>query len=131
MSAVPNRAGMAATLAVIALALLLFALVLLRVDANPRTHVASLYADTTALAPDVSGRIVAIHVRDNQAVRAGELLVEIDPEPYALRVRGTLAVGGTRSADKPGRAPGSLARFRCTSRADERGACEDAAEVGG
>jgi len=87
MSAVPNRAGMAATLAVIALALLLFALVLLRVDANPRTHVASLYADTTALAPDVSGRIVAIHVRDNQAVRAGELLVEIDPEPYALRVR--------------------------------------------
>jgi multidrug efflux system membrane fusion protein len=87
MTAASHRAGMAATLAAAGLALLFFALVVVRIDARPRTHAAYLYADTTALAPDVGGRIVAIRVRDNQAVHAGEVLVEIDPEPYALRLR--------------------------------------------
>jgi multidrug efflux system membrane fusion protein len=87
MSAPSRRSGTVATVVAIALALVLFALVLLRLDAQPRTHVAYLYADTTALAPDVGGRIVAIHAHDNQAVRAGDLLVEIDPEPYELHVR--------------------------------------------
>ncbi len=57
------------------------------VDRRPRTHDAFLYADTAGLAPDVSGRIVAIHVRDNQRVAKGEKLVEIDPEPFELRLR--------------------------------------------
>lgn len=58
-----------------------------RVDRQPRTHDAFIYADTAGLAPDVSGRIVAIHVRDNQRVTQGEKLVEIDPEPFELRLR--------------------------------------------
>jgi len=87
MTAALNRSGLVATVIAVVLALLLFALVVGRLNAHPRTHVAYLYADTTALAPDVRGRIVAIHVHDNQAVHAGELLVEIDPEPYALRLR--------------------------------------------
>lgn len=87
MNAPSRRAGTLATIVAVVLAIVLFALVVLRVNAQPRTHVAYLYADTTALAPDVGGRIIAIRAHDNQAVRAGELLVEIDPEPYELHVR--------------------------------------------
>lgn len=57
-----------------------------RLDQRPRTHDAFLYADTAGLAPDVSGRIVKLHVRDNQRVSQGEPLVEIDSEPFELRL---------------------------------------------
>jgi len=58
-----------------------------QLDRRPRTHDAFLYADSAGLAPDVSGRIVALHVRDNQHVAAGDVLVEIDPEPFELHLR--------------------------------------------
>jgi multidrug efflux system membrane fusion protein len=58
-----------------------------RLDRQPRTHDAFLYADSIGLAPDVSGRILALHVRDNQHVARGDALVDIDPEPFALRLR--------------------------------------------
>ncbi|HEX7374527.1 MAG TPA: HlyD family secretion protein [Steroidobacteraceae bacterium] len=35
-----------------------------------------------AMAPQISGRIVALHVTDNQFVHKGDLLVVIDPRPY-------------------------------------------------
>src|SRR5215510_4050287 len=38
------------------------------------------------MAPDVSGRIVELDVRDNQAVHKGDVLFRIDPEPYQMRV---------------------------------------------
>src|SRR5215510_2603618 len=38
------------------------------------------------MALDVSGRIVELDVRDNQAVRKGEVLFRIDPDPYRMRV---------------------------------------------
>ena len=37
--------------------------------------------------PEVSGRIVALHVTNNQRVTKGQPLVEIDPEPFELRLR--------------------------------------------
>jgi len=87
MNTPSHRAGTIATAIAVILAMVLFTLVVLRIDAQPRTHVAYLYADTTALAPDVGGRIVAIHARENQVVHEGDILIEIDPEPYALRLR--------------------------------------------
>jgi len=57
-----------------------------RIDQRPRTDDAYLQADLVHLAPDVSGRIVELDVRDNQAVRKGDVLFRIDPEPYQLRV---------------------------------------------
>jgi membrane fusion protein, multidrug efflux system len=35
-----------------------------------------------AVAPQVSGTVVALHVTDNQRVKAGDLLLEIDPRSY-------------------------------------------------
>ena len=57
-----------------------------RIDQRPRTDDAYLQADLVHLAPDVSGRIVELNVRDNQAVRKGDVLFRIDPEPYRMRV---------------------------------------------
>src|SRR6516225_202607 len=57
-----------------------------RIDQRPRTDDAYLQADLVHLAPDVSGRIVELNVRDNQEVRKGDVLFRIDPEPYRMRV---------------------------------------------
>src|SRR6478672_10977583 len=57
-----------------------------RIDQRPRTDDAYLQADLVHMAPDVSGRIVELDVRDNQAVRKGDVLFRIDPEPYRMRV---------------------------------------------
>jgi multidrug efflux system membrane fusion protein len=79
--------GRFVTLAAIAAALGLGGYTIYRLDQRPRTHDAFLYADTAGLAPDVSGRIVKLHVRNNQRVSMGYPLVEIDPEPFELRLR--------------------------------------------
>src|ERR1700761_9496521 len=70
-----------------AAAILLFAVVLLcvvlwRLDRAPSTDDAYVYADTIDVVPEVSGRIVELAVRDNQAVKQGDLLFRIDPRPY-------------------------------------------------
>src|SRR5258707_3126134 len=57
-----------------------------RIDQRPHTDDAYLQADLVHLAPDVSGRIVELHVRDNQAVHKGDVLFRIDPDPYRMRV---------------------------------------------
>jgi len=79
--------GRLIALAAIAAALGLGIYALDRLDRRPRTHDAFLFADSAGMAPDVSGRIVALHVRDNQRVAQGDLLVDIDPEPFDLRLR--------------------------------------------
>lgn len=40
--------------------------------------------DTISISPDVSGRIVDVRVKENQQVKAGDVLFVIDPEPYKL-----------------------------------------------
>ena len=43
-------------------------------------------ADVINIAPDVAGLVVEVPVRDNQAVKAGDVLLRIDPSHYALAV---------------------------------------------
>lgn len=57
-----------------------------RLDHRPRTDDAFIDADVVHMAPDVSGRVVAIKVTNNQRVRAGDLLFVIDPEPFRLQL---------------------------------------------
>ena len=40
--------------------------------------------DTVSISPDVSGRIVDVRVKENQRVKAGDILFVIDPEPYRI-----------------------------------------------
>lgn len=44
-------------------------------------------ADVVMVAPEVEGRIVAVHVHDNQFVHQGDPLIDLDPEPYELQAR--------------------------------------------
>jgi membrane fusion protein (multidrug efflux system) len=51
--------------------------------------------DTTVVAPRVRGHVTEVLVADNQAVKAGQVLVRLDPDEYAARVaaaKGDLAV---------------------------------------
>jgi membrane fusion protein, multidrug efflux system len=57
------------------------------VDRRPRTHDAHLFAYSAGMATEVSGRILTLHVTNDQRVNAGEPLVDIDPEPFAMRLR--------------------------------------------
>jgi multidrug efflux system membrane fusion protein len=50
------------------------------------TNDAYVRSDLIGVAPEVTGRIVAVHVVDNQTVRKGDLLVTIDPTPFQLVV---------------------------------------------
>lgn len=49
---------------------------------SPWTRDARVLANVVEVAPDVAGLVSAIHVRDNQQVKKGDLLFEIDPERY-------------------------------------------------
>jgi membrane fusion protein (multidrug efflux system) len=44
-------------------------------------------ADTVVLSAEVPGRIVAVHVAENEPVTAGQVLVEIDDSPYQVARR--------------------------------------------
>src|SRR5882672_6207269 len=43
------------------------------------TDDAQIDGDITAGSPRVAGTVMAVHVQDNQQVRAGDLLIELDP----------------------------------------------------
>ena len=58
---------------------------------HPRTDDASVTANIVGIAPRVSGPIISIAVVDNQFVKGGDLLFEIDPVPYQDAVDRTAA----------------------------------------
>ena len=53
----------------------------------PWTRDGRVRADVVGITPDVSGLVAAVAVRDNQAVRRGELLFEIDRTRFELAVQ--------------------------------------------
>ena len=85
MLAVRKVLGVLVSLLALAGVLVTVFLATRRIDQRPRTDDAYLQADLVHLAPDVSGRIVELDVRDNQAVHKGDVLFRIDPEPYRIR----------------------------------------------
>lgn len=50
------------------------------------TDNAYVQADQVTIAPQIAGRVVEVAVRENQAVRKGDLLFRIDPEPLQIAV---------------------------------------------
>ncbi len=52
----------------------------------PYSDDASIDAEIVHVAPAVGGRVIELLVRENQAVREGELLFQLDPLPYRLAV---------------------------------------------
>jgi multidrug efflux system membrane fusion protein len=58
-------------------------LVIGQVTSNPRTDDAEVFANYIGIAPVVNGPITHLYVADNQLVKEGDPLLEIDKRPYA------------------------------------------------
>src|SRR5262249_34113605 len=68
---------------------------LLQWETRPQTDDATVRANFIGIAPQVSGHIVDLRVRDNQQVQEGDLLFVVDPRPYEIavaRARANLAL---------------------------------------
>src|SRR5262245_21678103 len=94
------------TIIVIILCVALFAYSLVADRLTPYTAQATVQAYVVRVAPDVNGRVMAVKVIDNQMVRTGEVLFEIDRERYEIAVESAeaqlaaagLAVGASTAA---------------------------------
>ncbi|MBO9513190.1 MAG: multidrug transporter subunit MdtN [Variovorax sp.] len=75
---------LAVSLAIIALCVAVVLAV--NLASRPSTDDATLDADIVHVAAAVGGRIVELPVRENQQVRKGDLLFQIDPMPYQLAI---------------------------------------------
>ncbi|ARU89300.1 HlyD family secretion protein [Pseudomonas sp. M30-35] len=63
---------------------------------SPWTRDARVRADIVTIAPDVSGAVVGLSVKDNQRVSVGDPLMQIDPERYDVALEQAKAVLETR-----------------------------------
>src|SRR3954471_25092817 len=54
------------------------------IERHPRTDDATARANVVGIAPRVAGQILKLNVQDNQLVKQGDVLFEIDPEDYRL-----------------------------------------------
>jgi multidrug efflux system membrane fusion protein len=79
------------SVAITVAAALLGLLALYRANHYPRTDDAEVFANFIGIAPQVDGPIVRLNVRDNQFVRKGDLLFEIDERPYQYALERALS----------------------------------------
>jgi multidrug efflux system membrane fusion protein len=89
----PNRKrlGQRILIGVVAAATLALLLTIYQVDRHPRTDDANVWANFIEIAPEVSGRLVQLPVKDNAFVKTGCLLFVIDPRPYEYALQQALA----------------------------------------
>jgi multidrug resistance efflux pump len=83
----PAVGRMAITLVAVAAALVAGWYLWQHYEVEPWTRDGRVKANVVQVAPDVTGQVIAVHVRDNQLVRAGEMLFEIDRARFELAVR--------------------------------------------
>ena len=74
------------TLIVLGIAIVLFVYGLFADRWTPYTDQSAVQSSVIMIAPDVSGRVTHIAVRDNQMVRTGDVLFTIDNERYEIAV---------------------------------------------
>ena len=65
---------------------------------TPWTRDGRVRADIINVAADVNGYVVNVPVKDNQLVKKGDVLLEIDPEHYAIAVKQTESLVASRKA---------------------------------
>jgi RND family efflux transporter MFP subunit len=87
-----------ATLLVLALAIVIGRTLWVHYMDTPWTRDGRVRADIINVAADVSGIVVDVPVRDNQRVKKGDLLMQIDPEHYQLAVKQAQALLASRKA---------------------------------
>ena len=94
---------------------------------SPWTRDARVLADVLRVAPDVSGLISTVHVRDNQTVQKGDLLFEIDPERFQAALNLARADVAMK-AEAAALAQENARRFQTLQREDSPGFSIEAGE---
>jgi membrane fusion protein, multidrug efflux system len=79
------------SIAIVAAAVVLGLAVLYHANYYPRTEDAEVFANFIGIAPQVDGPLVRLNVKDNQFVRKGDLLYEIDERPYEYTLETSLS----------------------------------------
>ncbi len=87
-----------ATLLVLAVAVFIGRELWVHYMQTPWTRDGRVRADIINVAPDVTGYVVAVPVHDNQLVKKGDVLLQIDPEHYQIAVKQAQALVASRKA---------------------------------
>src|SRR5271170_1501144 len=87
----PSRIGRWVSFGIVACALVLGLVVRQRTVNEPRTDDATVLANYIWIAPQVEGPLIHLNVHDNQLVRQGEPLFEIDDRPYQYALENALS----------------------------------------
>ena len=85
----PKPAGGSRVAAVIVLLLIVFSLTWYFVSdrLTPHTSQARVQAFVVPVAAEVAGQVLKVHVKNNDEVKAGQALFDIDPEPYRITLQ--------------------------------------------
>ena len=83
----PQAIRFLVTAAVVLVALFLGWRLFLFYEYDPWTRDGRVKADVVQIAPDVTGQVVSVNVADNQPVKKGDVLFEIDRERFVLALR--------------------------------------------
>jgi membrane fusion protein, multidrug efflux system len=86
-----KRLGRRVGIAVVGGAVVFLLLAVFFTDIHPRTDDASVRANVIGITPQVTGWLVQLPVKDNQYVKQGDLLFEIDPRPYEYALKQALS----------------------------------------
>jgi len=87
--------GRTISIAIVAAAVILGLAVLYRENYYPRTEDAEIFANFIGIAPQVDGPLIRLNVKDNQFVKKGELLYEIDERPYQYALENAVSEQST------------------------------------
>jgi membrane fusion protein, multidrug efflux system len=80
---------------IIVTAVVLGLMVLYHQNYYPRTDDAEVFANFIGIAPQVEGPLIRLNVRDNQFVKKGDLLYEIDERPYEYELERAISEHAT------------------------------------
>ena len=124
-----NILGFIATATVFVVAILIGRTLWVHYMDEPWTRDGRLNADIIDIAPDVSGEIVGLPVHDNQFVKKGDLLMQIDPSHYQIAVEQAQAEVATRKAELQMRRDDAQRRADLDSLVVSKEGREDAADT--
>jgi RND family efflux transporter MFP subunit len=91
--------GVLATVAIFAAAIIIGRVLWVHYMDEPWTRDGRVRADVVNVAPDVSGAVVSMPVKDNQFVHKGDLVMEIDPSHYKIAVEQAQATVDERKTE--------------------------------
>jgi RND family efflux transporter MFP subunit len=124
-----NFLGFIATAVVFAVAILIGHTLWVHYMDEPWTRDGRVNADIINIAPDVSGEIVGLPVHDNQLVKKGDLLMQIDPSHYQIAVEQAEAAVAANKAELQMRRDDARRRADLDSLVVSKEGREDAADT--